>query len=79
MGDLPNDEVLKLYDTASIAVANSIRNEPLGRLQLEAASRGCLPIVSNSGGLTETLDKKNRYILKNNTSEELLLILKKLT
>lgn len=79
LGDLSNDEVLKLYDTASIAVANSTRNEPLGRLQLEATSRGCVPIVSNTGGLTETLDKKNSYILKNNTSEELLSIFKELT
>ena len=79
LGDLSNNQVLKLYDTASIAVANSTRSEPLGRLQLESASRGCLPIVSNSGGLTETLDKKNSQILKNNNSEELLSVLKKLT
>ena len=78
LGDLTNKQVLRLYEKSSIAIANSTRNEPLGRLPIEAASRGCLPIVSNSGGLPETLHKEC-IILKKNTSNFILSTLKKIT
>ena len=70
LGQISNDRVLKLYENASIAVANSVRAEPLGRLPIEASSRGCISIVSKSGGLIETIDH-NSIILKNNTSKDI--------
>jgi glycosyltransferase involved in cell wall biosynthesis len=70
LGQISNSEVLKLYEKASIAVANSVRAEPLGRLPIEASSRGCVSIVSKSGGLTETIDH-NSITLKKNTSKEI--------
>ena len=70
LGQISNNKVLKLYEIASIAVANSVRSEPLGRLPIEASSRGCVSIVSKSGGLTETIDR-NAIILKKNTSKEI--------
>ena len=69
-GQISNDRVLKLYENASIAVANSVRDEPLGRLPIEASSRGCISIVSKSGGLVETIDH-NSIILKKNTPKEI--------
>jgi len=78
LGDVVNSKVLKLYETASIAIANSTREEPLGRLPLESSSRGCLPIVSNSGGLIETIHPDS-VILKLNNPDSLLLNLKKIT
>jgi len=70
LGQISNSKVLKIYEQASIAIANSTRHEPLGRLPIEASSRGCLSIVSKSGGLMETIDK-NSIILKNNTHVEI--------
>ena len=68
LGDLTNKEVLRLYEMSSIAIANSTRDEPLGRLPLEASSRGCLPIVSESGGLPETLHKECVVLKKNSVN-----------
>ena len=79
LGEISNSDVLKLLSKSKISVANSVWDEPLGRLPIESASRGCFPIVSNMGGLTETLADKFS-ILPKNTSEELLkkiLFLKK--
>ena len=69
-GQMSNSKVLKFYEHASIAIANSTREEPLGRLPIEASSRGCISIVSNKGGLTETVDG-NSIILKNNNQTEI--------
>lgn len=55
LGEISNDKVLNIYKSASVAVANSVRDEPLGRLPIEAASRGCIPIISDKGGLPETV------------------------
>jgi glycosyltransferase involved in cell wall biosynthesis len=71
MGDITNDEVLRLLSVSKIAVANSTWEEPLGRLPLEAASRGCFPITSGTGGLLETLTE-DFSVLKENTAQELL-------
>ncbi len=77
LGHVSNIKVLKIYERASIAIANSTRDEPLGRLPIEASSRGCVSIVSKSGGLTETIDK-NSTILKNNNYVEIFNKLSKL-
>ena len=68
---------MKYYDNSEIAVGNSVWEEPLGRIAIEASSRKCLPIISNIAGLTES--KKIAYVLKENNSTELFKSLKKLT
>ncbi len=55
LGFLDHSKVLKFYNKSSIAVGCSKWQEPLGRIGLEASSRGCATIVSNKGGLPETL------------------------
>jgi len=55
--------VLKNFNKTSIAVACSRWEEPFGRTSLEAASRGCGVIISNRGGLPETIT--NGIILRN--------------
>ena len=50
-----NDKILNFFKQSSIAVACSRWNEPFGRSSLEASSRGCAVIVSNKGGLPETI------------------------
>jgi glycosyltransferase involved in cell wall biosynthesis len=77
LGQISNSQVLKIYESASIVVANSTRNEPLGRSPIEASSRGCVSIVSKRGGLIETLDS-NSIILKKNTPLEISKNLSKL-
>jgi len=53
-GQISNSKVLKIYEKSSIAIAPSTWDEPLGRLPLEANSRGCFVISSNKGGLPES-------------------------
>jgi len=71
LGDVPNSRVLEILQDSKVSVANSQWEEPLGRLPIESASRGCFPIVSSSGGLTETISNEFS-ILKKNTDNELL-------
>ena len=71
LGEVPNKEVLKLISQSKITIAPSRWNEPLGRLPLESASRGSFPIVSNKGGLIETI-VEDFSIMKNTNSAELL-------
>ena len=46
---------MKNLEKTSISVVCSRWNEPFGRTSLEAASRGCGVIISNRGGLKETI------------------------
>jgi len=55
LGFQKHDKVLKIFEKTSIAVACSRWDEPLGRTSLEASSRGCATIISNKGGLPETV------------------------
>ena len=55
LGFQNHDKVLKIFKKTSIAVACSRWDEPLGRTSLEASSRGCATIISNKGGLPETV------------------------
>ena len=50
-----NNKILNSYKTSSIAVTCSRWDEPFGRSSLEASSRGCAVIISNKGGLPETI------------------------
>jgi len=55
-------KVIKIYKKTSIAVVCSRWDEPFGRTSLEAAANGCAVIISNRGGLPETIT--NGIILK---------------
>ena len=54
--------VLNTFKKSSIAIACSRWEEPFGRTSLEASSRGCAVIISNRGGLPETVT--NAIILR---------------
>ena len=77
IGYKKNSEVLKYYSKSEIAIGNSVWDEPLGRIAIEASSRKCLPIISNKGGLAES--KNIALVLKENSSLELFNLLKKIT
>ncbi len=77
IGYKKNTEVLDYYKKSEIAVGNSVWDEPLGRIAIEASSRKCLPIISNKGGLAES--KNIALVLKTNDSNNLVKILKKIT
>ena len=55
LGFQNHKKVLQTFKKSSIAVACSRWEEPFGRTSLEAASRGCAVIISNRGGLPETI------------------------
>jgi len=65
LGFQPHKKVLKILEKTSISVACSRWEEPFGRTSLEAASRGCAVIISDRGGLKETIT--NGIIIKKNT------------
>ena len=69
MGFLNHSNVLKIFKKTSIAVACSRWDEPLGRTSLEASSSGCAVIISNKGGLPETIT--NGIILNSLNENEL--------
>jgi len=63
LGFQNHSKVLSIFKKTSIAVACSRWEEPFGRTSLEASSRGCAVIVSNRGGLPETIT--NGIIVRN--------------
>ena len=69
MGFQAHKKVLKILEKTSIAVACSRWQEPFGRTSLEASSRGCAVIISDRGGLKETIT--NGIILKNNSIKDI--------
>ena len=76
MGYQSNNNVLKTLDKSSIAVACSKWDEPFGRASLEASSRGCAVIISNKGGLPETIT--DGIILKKLSSNNIYKSIKNL-
>ena len=62
LGFLNHKKVLDIYKKTSIAVVCSRWEEPFGRTSLEASANGCAVIISNRGGLPETIT--NGIILK---------------
>ncbi len=62
MGFKPHKVVLNNFKKSSITVVCSRWQEPFGRTSLEASSRGCAVIISNRGGLPETVT--NAIILR---------------
>ncbi|MDB4845899.1 glycosyltransferase [Candidatus Pelagibacter sp.] len=69
LGFQKHNKVLNTFKNTSIAVVCSRWDEPLGRTSLEASSNGCAVIISNRGGLPETIT--NGIILKYLNEEEL--------
>ena len=69
-----HNEVIKIFKKTSITVACSRWEEPFGRTSLEASANGCAVIITNRGGLPETvtdakiLNKLNVNILVKNIS-----------
>ena len=55
LGFQKHNKVLEIFKYSSIAVACSRWEEPFGRTSLESAAMGCAIIISNRGGLTETI------------------------
>ena len=67
LGFLQHKDVLNIYKKTSIAVVCSRWEEPFGRTSLEASSRGCAVIISDRGGLPETIT--NGIIIRNLNSK----------
>ena len=63
LGFLNHEKVLKIFEKTSIAVACSRWEEPFGRTSLEASANGCAVIITNKGGLPETVT--NAKIMNN--------------
>jgi len=76
LGFQNHNKVLNNFEKTSIAIACSRWEEPFGRTSLEAASRGCAVIISNRGGLPETIT--NGIILRKLNSNSLYLEIEKL-
>ncbi len=55
LGFLNHQKVLNIFKETSIAVACSRWEEPFGRTSLEASASGCAVIITNKGGLPETV------------------------
>ena len=75
-GYRPNNEVLNFLNKTSITVTSSRWDEPFGRSSLEASSRGCAVIISQRGGLPETIT--DGIILKKLSSSEIYREIKNL-
>ena len=76
LGFQNHSKVLSIFKKTSIAVACSRWEEPFGRTSLEASSRGCAVIVSNRGGLPETIT--NGIIVRNLSIKNLYNAINKL-
>ena len=55
LGFKKHNEVLRIFQKTSITVACSRWDEPFGRTSLEASANGCAVIITNKGGLPETV------------------------
>ncbi len=69
LGFKEHNEVINIYKKTNIAVVCSRWEEPFGRTSLEASANGCAVIISNKGGLPETIT--NGKILKHLTVREI--------
>ena len=76
LGFVSHNKVLRYFEKTNIAIVCSRWEEPFGRTSLEASSRGCAVIISNRGGLPETI--KDPIILKKLTVKELYNEIEKL-
>jgi len=70
LGFKKHTEVIDIFKKTSITVACSRWEEPFGRTSLEASANGCAVIITNKGGLPETVT--DAKILKTLNSENLI-------
>jgi len=70
LGFLNHQEVIKIFKQSSIAVVCSRWEEPFGRTSLEASANGCAVIITNKGGLPETIT--NARILRKLNQKNLI-------
>ena len=70
LGFKKHSEVIDIFKKTSITVACSRWEEPFGRTSLEASANGCAVIITNKGGLPETVT--DAKILKTLNSENLI-------
>lgn len=75
-GWLNYKKTMEIFQKSKIAVIPSTWDEPLGRTAIEAASRGCVSIISKKGGLIET--NSHGLFLNDVTKEELFNNLNKI-
>ena len=74
LGFKKHSEVINIFKKTSITVACSRWDEPFGRTSLEASANGCAVIITNKGGLPETvtdakiLKKLNQKVLTKSIS-----------
>ena len=71
-----HNDVIKILKKTNIAVVCSRWQEPFGRTSLEASSCGCAVIITNRGGLPETIT--NGIILENLSKDNLYNSIKNL-
>ena len=76
IGFQKHETVMRYLEKSSIAVVCSRWEEPFGRTSLEAASRGCSVIISDRGGLKETIT--DGIVLKELSSKNIYKSIKKL-
>ncbi len=55
LGFKKHNEVINIFKKTSITVACSRWEEPFGRTSLEASANGCAVVITNKGGLPETV------------------------
>ena len=55
LGFQKHENVINIFKKTSIAVACSRWEEPFGRTSLEASANGCAVVITNKGGLPETV------------------------
>tara|TARA_B100000989_G_scaffold276301_1_gene236487 strand:- start:3894 stop:6005 length:2112 start_codon:yes stop_codon:yes gene_type:complete len=76
LGFKDHSEVIKIFKKSSISVVCSRWEEPFGRTSLESASCGCAVIITNRGGLPETIT--NGLIINKLSKEEIYKAIGKL-
>jgi len=69
LGFLNHEKVIKIFKKTSIAIVCSRWEEPFGRTSLEASANGCAVIITNKGGLPETIT--DARILKHLSTDRL--------
>jgi glycosyltransferase involved in cell wall biosynthesis len=55
MGSCPQSELLRLYGEYDVVAFPTQPREPFGLVPLEAASRGCVPVITRTCGIAEWL------------------------
>lgn len=57
--------ISNIYKKIDLILVPSLWEEPFGRIPIEAISNGVLPLISNMGGLPETINYDKRLIVNN--------------